>query len=122
MGMDLQILPLYNQRCDFSHDLLGFHRDYDIFNEIEEIEKELGIEISDEGINTYVSRNEEEYEDSHYGKTLNTPYGNKLKYVLAEHLKKAINPFYEKSSWKNKAIIAFVNELPDDLPVYLYWN
>lgn len=120
MGMDLTLLPAYNQRVDFSHDLLDFHRDYELFDKITEKSKQFGIQVKEGGIYSFYSRNDD-YEEPHYGSTEDDPYGDKLKYITANHLKDSVKDF-KTDSWKNRAIIAFINELPDDLQVYLYWH
>jgi hypothetical protein len=120
MGMDLALLPAYNQKDDFSHDLLTFFRDYDLFDKIVEKSRQFGIPVKEGGISSFYSRNAN-YEGAHYGSTEETPYGERLKYVTANHLKDAVKDF-KTDSWRNKAIFAFINELPDDLQVYLYWH
>jgi hypothetical protein len=118
MGLDLNLLPAYDNKAEFSHDIIGFHREYNLFDLITKKENQFGI-IATENLNTFLARDEEgEYK---YGKTKQSPYGEPIKYLTANHLKDAIGN-YNSDSWKNKAIIAFINQLPDNLPVFIYWH
>jgi len=119
MGMDLKLLPQYSQTADFAHDVLSCGRDYDMFNIIKEAEKQKGKPVQETGIYSYLGRRNI-YEEHCYSKTTETPYGKRINSVQAVQLKKALVN-YEVSGWKNKAIIAFLNELPDELKVWLYW-
>ena len=120
MGLDLRILPEYTERNhDFSHDILSFHRD-EILDLIGDKEKECGHEIL-EPFNSYTSR-DDKYEESHYGETFKTPYGNVIKFLYARDLKECLkNVNIENMYWRNKAIITYIRQLPDNLRIYLYW-
>jgi len=120
MGLDLRLLPAYTQNADWmSHDILGLDRDDDILNAVFEFEKKHGIEVKRGGFKSFLSR--EDGGETKYGSTETTPYGDRIKSVLAIELSKVFESV-EISGWKNKAIVAFVKELPDDLPIYLYWH
>lgn len=119
MGMDLRILPQYSQNADFAHDTIECARDYDLFSIIEKVEKENGREIPRKGITTFVARGKDD--ESCYGKTFETPYGDVIKGVQNKKLKKALAN-YKPEHWRNKAVISFLNELPDDLEIWLYWH
>jgi len=120
MGLDLTILPQHTQGADFSHDIISLHRDSDLFDIIMELEKTNGREVTRNGINSFISR-EEDTDKVCYGKTTETPYGEIIKGVQAYKLKKVLKE-YKTDSWKNKAFITFLNELPDELEIWLYWN
>lgn len=120
MGMDLRILPQYSQNANFSHDIIDLHRDYELFVRIDKLESEKGKEVLTKGIQSFTGRCKE-FEEYCYGKTIKTPYGNIMKGVLAGELKEVLAD-YKTESWKNKAFIAFLNELPDDLEIWLYWH
>ncbi|MDP3934965.1 MAG: hypothetical protein Q8Q46_02005 [Candidatus Giovannonibacteria bacterium] len=60
------------------------------------------------------------YEDEGIEKTREDKYGDELVFVYAQQLKKLKMP--DDASPKNKAIKAFVNALPDDTPIILYWS
>jgi hypothetical protein len=110
MGMDLWILPQYSQNADFALDLIDLHRDPDLFERVGKLENEKGKEVPRKGIHSFTGRDE----------TFETPYGDVMKGVLAGELKEVLAD-YKTESWKNKAFIAFLNELPNNLEIWLYW-
>jgi len=118
MSVDLRLLPQYDKNADFSHDVLSCDRDYEMFELIRELEKSNGRQVKKGGINTFVAFNGE---NCHYGKTEDTAYGLVMIGVQVKKLKEVLSE-YVSESWKNKAIIAFINELPDDLEIWLYWH
>jgi len=120
MGMNLRILPQYSQNDDFAKDLIDLHKDSDLFERVGKLENEKGKEVPRKGIYSFTSRNEV-FEEPCYGTTIETPYGNVIKGVLAGELKEVLAD-YKTDSWKNKAFIAFLNELPNDLKIWLYWH
>lgn len=120
MGLNLRILPQYSQNADFSHDIIDLHRDNDLFEIVSKLEETRGREVPRNGINTF-SGNIEGFEETCYGKTITTPYGDLMKGVLCKDLKSVLAG-YKTDSWKNKGFIAFLNELPNDLEIWLYWH
>ena len=130
MGIDLSILPQYSENADFSHDVIQLHRDYELFEVFETLQNARGRTIGkDSYIWSFLGRDEEgEFEEYCYGKLRDNPYGNPLVNVLASDLKKALkeSDYLKKNplglSWKNRAAIAYINELPDDLPIWLFWH
>jgi len=120
MGLDLRVLPQYGQNANFSHDIIDLHRDSGLFELINKLEKEKGRTVLRQGIQSFSG-----YSDNHegycYGKTIETPYGDIIKGVLANELKEVLID-YKTKSWKNKAFIAFLNELPNELEIWLYWH
>ena len=120
MGLDLRILPQYDRDANFSHDLIDLHRDYNLFSLISNLESEKGREVPKEGIYSFIGEREE-IEGTCYGTTVETPYGDMMKGVLSKDLKDVLSN-YKTEDWKNKAFIAFLNELPDDLEIWLYWH
>lgn len=119
MGLDLTLIPLYEKNAHFSSDVIKCERDSDLFEEIQHMEKSYGVLINDDGINTFLGRDEND--GNIYGKTTETPYGEKIKYLKA-HLLHDIFQEQKFDYWRNKAIQAFLKELPNDLPILLYWH
>ncbi len=103
MAKDLKIFPEYSEKSIFSTDVIELDRDNKLFEIIEELEAKKGKKVP---------KNE--------GKFPINPYGNPILGVLVGDLKLAISN-YKTDSWKNKAVIAFLNELPNDLTIWLYW-
>lgn len=114
MGLDLTLLPFDSER--FSHTVLTCERSIDLF---EEIGKLQAVRVPTE-FNTFVAQDDEH--GDHYGNTQDTPYGEPLTFVLVEQLL----PFskYEEvtDNFKNRAIWAYLKQLPRDTKVALYWS
>jgi hypothetical protein len=119
MGMDLRLLPQYSQNADFAHDILECDRDYDMFDIVSEVEKQNGRQVLKNGISTFTARGKDD--EVCYGKTVETPYGDEMNSVQVRKLKKVLAD-YKTESWRNKAVIAFLNEMPDELEIWLYWH
>ena len=118
MGINLTLLPQYSKNDEFSLDVLECHRDSDMFSIIKEVEKNNGSQIVNV-ISTYVAINKKG--KMRYGKTKQTLNGKNIYSVRACALKKALAE-YKTKNWRNKAVISFLNEMPNDLEVWLFWN
>ncbi len=118
--MDFRILPQYSQNANFAHDLIDLHRDSDLFERVGKLEDKKGKEVPRRGIRSFTGR-DETFEGHCYGTTIETPYGDVMKGVLAIELKEILAN-YITESWKNRAFIAFLNKLPNDLEIWLYWH
>ena len=117
MGLSLTLLPLRGpeELCGtrvFCHDQLNFYRDNRIFDQLiygridtQLIPPQLWIEISGCG------EGEKFRTDS---------YNDGLKFVYAEQLKKL--ELHHDTAPRNRAIKAFIDELPNDTPVILLWR
>ena len=105
MSLELKLLPM---RCceNFSHEVL-IVRDFENIISIRELPS---LDVQD-GFHSYLSSNDD-YAEPHYGETVDTPYGERLTYTLAKHLKK-INMGGPEG--------AFINALDDHVKVALYW-
>lgn len=120
MGIDLRLLPFTSERYRASFDVLDLERRRELWPVIEEIEKATGRDVPSD-FNSYLGH-DEEHEQTTYGATLKTPYGDNLKSVLAKHLKPLRQHPAVQDNWKNKAVWAYIEELPDELPIALYWH
>lgn len=120
MRLDLMILPQYNQNANFARDLINLERESTLFELISKVEDEKGREISKRGIYSYTGKTNI-YEGTCYGATVETPYGDIIKGVFACDLKNILAN-YKSYSWINKAFIAYLNELPNDFELWLYWH
>lgn len=125
MGLDLTLLPLDSPvgmptGMAFSHTVLGCCRRGDLFDDIMRSEKKRGVEV-EKGFASYLSRNKD-YEDAHYGETLETPYGEKLKHLSARDLVAFKNHADVRDNAKNRAIWAYLGELDPETRVALYWH
>lgn len=121
MGLDLTLFPIRLEQLGetevFCYDRLSFDRDYEIFDQL------IKIDGSEPTIRTlpippqlWVST----YGEEGSKRTRNDKYGTELTFVYAETLKQLKIP--ESSSAKNKAIKAFIDALPNDIPIILLWS
>ncbi len=119
MGLDLTLLPFDadSERMNFSHTVLSCERRGQLFEEIQE----LRATPVPEDFTSYLSL-DGEYEEHHYGQTHETPYGEPLTYVLAGQLWPFASHEDVMSQSKNRAIWAYLAELPPDTKVALYWH
>lgn len=121
MGLDLTLLPNRYYQVEGildGYNQLRFFRDLDLFERIHELQSQplkptqFVYLYSSEGVE----------------KTQTDPYGDVLHWVKAEKfLKISTDKFGESNTivdrvlW-NDAIITFLQNLPPDMPVILYWH
>lgn len=120
MGMDLTLLPLKEGALSDTHVLcyerLSFDRNYKIFDQIKSDKSDIG-EIETQSIPPQMWI--ETYEDEGIQATRKDKYGTELTFVYAQQLKKLKMP--KVASPKNKAIKAFIDALPDQTAIILFW-
>lgn len=115
MGIDVTFLPIEHESKDlcYSHTLLPLERRYDLQDEIRRLEPRiLGRKIS-----SYVGRDKEG--EVCYGDTDSDCYGDALTYLTSGELLLVDSATVE---YKNKAIWAYLRELPADTKIVIYWN
>jgi hypothetical protein len=115
MGVDLRLLPFdYDGGSSaYSHQILTYDGTYDFYDEINKL-PQMPVPKS---FHTFCSR-DEAYEESRYGNTQETPYGERVKFVLAGDLVKI-----ESGNWPQaRATRAFLRELPPETKVALFWH
>ncbi len=117
MGVDLILLPYYNEEAYFSHTILEINRDYDLFDKI----KSLPMLRVLDSFTSYVSR-DEKYEEPHYGKTIKDPYGDAMKYTHVRELLTLRDYVIKNTGPKTKGAWAYMLELSLDIKVALYWS
>ena len=113
MGIDVRLIPAYNVGADFSLDSIELDRDYEMFDLIREVKNENGREVPRLGITAFLDKGYKKLYEDAYGDTIVSVQAGKLKKKLAN---------YKADGWKNKAIIAFINELPYELEIWIYWH
>ena len=122
MGLDLSLLPFDadHEGLAFSHTVLDCERRRVLFDQILAIEKAHGRDVP-ERFTSYLSR-DDKYEDTHYGVTKDTPYGEPLKYVTAGQLV-PLESRPEVEDCKNRAVWAYLGALDDpQTKIALYWH
>lgn len=112
MGMDLAVLPnryyLFEGLND-GYNRLVIERDYELFKAIQKLPSQPLKQNQD--VSYY---GDEEIED-----ILVDAYGNQLHWIAASEFRKIA--VVDLTSW-NVAIMAFLQNLPPDMPVVLYWH
>ncbi len=130
MGLSLTVLPLKDHKELFSdsvpcYDRISFDRDYKIFAQF----VDCGAQFVDCGetekptIKTSIIPpllSVGTYEDEGLTWTRVDNYGEQLTYVYAQQFKGLV--LTDKTSPKNKAILAFIAALPVDTPIILLWR
>lgn len=106
MGIDLFLLP-YWRDANFSHTILDCDRNYEVFDRVRARHQ---IPVKDDFC-SFLSRGKDG--EHRYGKTLTTPYGERLTFCLAKDLK--ICGF-------TGPIGAYIDAMEDNHRVALYWH
>ena len=122
MSLDLTLLPFDSDKgIHFSHTVLSLLTNvHDLFDDIKKIDAETGKKVP-EDFSSYVSR-DDDYEDTHYGKTLITPYGNPVHYILVKDLLElSLHPKVIAYK-KHNAIWAYLSQLEPETKVALFWH
>lgn len=119
MGVDIAFLPVDSIEVGFSHQILQTCRRSELNDIIEEIEKQHGRDVP-VNFTSYLGKREDD--GSGYGMTDKSPYGDPLKMVQAEHLKTIANIQPIQDNWQNRAVWAYIDQMPDDQWVVVYWH
>ncbi len=125
MGLDLTLLPLRDassigEKSVLCYDRLDFDRDYRIFNQICPESGDTSVKRTVDPLPIPPQMWVETYEGEGIRRTREDKYGTNLTFIYAQKLKKLkLTP---DATPKNKAIKAFVDALPDDIPIILFWH
>ncbi len=112
MSVQLNLLPIKNDTF-YSHEVIAVE-DNDVYdNVIRRRINTLKQVIVDDSFKSYLSRGNDDCEETHYGITLESPYGERLMYVLAKDLKTV-----ELTGTAG----AYVKVMNDEDKVVLYWH
>lgn len=117
MGLDLTFLPFDAdfEELHFSHTILPCEREREAFSDLLKKEREKGIRVP-ENFTGYFGKDENG--ERQYGKMTETPYGDVLKYLTADEILSCFNPEYQK----NKAIRAYIENIPKGTKIAIWWN
>ena len=122
MGLDLKMLPFdtnVSHPEQYSHTVLTCARDNEMFERVMAQEKDFGLLVP-HGFSSYVSR-DDKYEESHYGLTVITPYGESLKCLFVLDLLYSLRD-YQPDLERNRAVMAYLRELSPQVKVALFWS
>lgn len=119
MGVDLTFLPFWseNPTCDFSHDMLSLERRPELWDAI----YELPSRDVPEKFRSYRGTNDD-FDETCYGLTIRDCYDSPVKYTTAKHLLTLYNRPAVRDNHTNRAIWAYLKELPLDWKIALYWS
>lgn len=116
MGVDLTLLPLRLHDYWLAHDILELARDRDFWPAFEElpqhpIPKPLSCYLSSTAGGKTC-----------YGEVEENPYGYRLTYTTVADLMTLKDHEGVQGHWKNRAVWAYLAQMPTDWPVCLYWS
>lgn len=116
MGVDLRLLPFDCDQGDFafSHSILNFDGSYEFYDRINKL-PQMPVP---KDFTSFCGRSEN-YDDTCYGRTVETPYGEHVKFALAGDLAK-VN--LDGDYYQQKATQAYLKALPPHTKVALYWH
>ena len=118
MALDLKLLPYFlggkNDECNHSQSIIEMSINRELFDKIMIIEDISGRNVKPD-FHSYLSTDWKTGENC-YGETIETPYGEKLKFVKAEHLQKIF-----KEGENNLPEHAYILALDPDHKIALYW-
>jgi hypothetical protein len=112
MGVDLDLMPVLSRGSWNCHEMLHCDRDRDLFAAI----AALGESLVPEPIWCHRALVGGE---QGYGQLSTTPYNTPLTWLPAGKLAPA---FIGYSGWRNRAVRAYLTQVPEDWPVVLYWH
>jgi len=121
VGLDLSLLVVDGDTpgVTYSHSMLACDHDGELFARVLH-EEETGGTVIEPTFHSFRSR-DDTYEESHYGVTTETAYGEPLKWVFARDLVECFESSDGLSSW-NAAVRAFLQHLHPTTRVALFWR
>lgn len=128
MGLDLAFLPFFGNDTA-SYSVIECGRCSELFDIITALEKQKGILLW-EHAHGGVSRDDvpcenchkTKYSDSHYGDVNDNPYGEKTKYVPVKDLLLLKDLEEISDNPRNVAVWAYLQHLPTNTKIGLWWH
>src|SRR5438876_287695 len=119
VAIDLTLLPFDHEApgSAFSHTILGCNGGGTLYEQIDKLDADP-VPLS---FRSYLSR-DDEWEEAHYGETHETPYGAPLTCVSAKCLLRFRDQEEVAGNAKNRAVWAYLAELPPETRVALFWH
>lgn len=114
MGVDLRLLPFDHDNGTFaySHTILNFDGSYEFYDRINKLPQ---MPVPPD-FTSFCGRSKK-HDDTCYGETVETPYGEPVKFALAGDLAKV----KLDGRWQ-EATQAYLKRLPPEAKVALYWH
>lgn len=117
MGVDLTLLPLLSPDYWVSHDVIQTERRRELWDPI----MALPVKPIPKVLTSYLSRDKISGETC-YGEMTEDPYGSQLTYTTAGDLYSVREHEGVKDNEKNRAVWAWLSQMPRDWPIVLYWH
>ncbi len=120
MGVDLRLLPLLGPEAWVSHSMLDLERRRALWPAVEALSSQ---EIP-EPLSCYLNRVPDgSYQgEPCYGYIEKDPYGNRLRWTTAKELLKLSNHESVQDNYLNRAVWAYLAQIPPDWKIVLYWH
>lgn len=116
MGVDLKLLPLLTPDFWAAHDILRLERRSELWPAIQALPQ---LDIP-KPLSCYEARTPEG--EPCYGPVETDPYGNRMKWVTAGALLTLKDHESIRDDWQNRAVWAYLANIPEDWPIVLYWH
>lgn len=117
LGLTLMLIEHDEGKYGYSHSLINCESDSTLFEEI----LKLKSHPVPETFNTFRSRDGED-QNTQYGDTQTTPYGEPLEWVYVKDLLAFKEHAEVRDSFQNRAAWAYLAELPPKFKIALYWH
>ena len=116
MGVDLTLLPLLNKDFWAAHDMLQLNRRSELWPEFRGMKKSP----IPKPLSCHLASGEDG--ESRYGELEDDPYGDRLAWVTVRDLLPLREHEAIKDDWQNRAVWAYLAEMPEDWQIVLYWH
>jgi hypothetical protein len=116
MGVDLKLLPLLAHDFWCSHIILGVNGRRELWPKIEA----LSTQPVPKPLICYEARGKDG--DPCYGEVTEDCYGNSLTWLTPTELLTLRDAREVRDNWHNRALWAYLAEMPKDWPIVLYWH
>ena len=123
MGVDLTLMPLHSDDDTYgwvAFDMFELERRHELWPLIEALPRHKTPSIVSTFRST-IESGEHEGEDT-YGPTPTDPYGNPLEWTTAADLLTLKGQPTITDNFKNRAVWAYLGELPPDWKIILFWH
>ena len=117
MGVDLTLMPLLAKDYWASRDMIRLDRRRALWDPIAAL-PQLPIP---KPISCYMARDKASGKTC-YGDVEDTPYGNRMTFTTAGDLLTVKDHKGVQDNWQNKAAWAYLEHMPRDWPIVLYWS
>lgn len=120
MSTYLKILPEDLPNTLISFNVIDFGIEDENYDELTELVESDGIEVPKEGITGYCATNDDG--NVFFGKIFFD--GTDCHIVRSVTVKQFLNALkgYKPDNYTNRAVIAYLKELPKELKLFLYWH